>query len=61
MKLTFWTLQDAMTAEKEGKEQLATGYAWDSIESEYVTEPHPDFPAVSRSGAIISTVMDYST
>jgi CubicO group peptidase (beta-lactamase class C family) len=60
MRLIFWTLQDAVATEKEGKAQLATGYAWDPIESKYMTEPHPDFPAVSGSGAIISTVMDYS-
>jgi hypothetical protein len=60
MRLTFWTLRDAVTADKERKAPLATGYAWDPIESKYVTESHPDFPAVSGSGAIISTVMDYS-
>jgi CubicO group peptidase (beta-lactamase class C family) len=39
MRLTFWTLQDAVAAKKEDKAQLATGYAWDPIESQYVTEP----------------------
>jgi hypothetical protein len=43
MRLTFWTLRDAVTAEKERKAPLATGYAWDPIESKYVTESHPDF------------------
>lgn len=60
MKETFWTLEEARIAEREGEVRLATGYAWDEVNRLYVAEDPPDFPAVSGSGAIISNVLDYA-
>ena len=60
MKETFWTLEEARIAEREGGVRLATGYAWDEVNRLYVAEDPPDFPAVSGSGAIISNVLDYA-
>ena len=60
MKETFWTLEEARIAEREGRVRLATGYAWDEVNRLYVAEDPPDFPAVSGSGAIISNVLDYA-
>ena len=60
MTRTFWTLQDAINAEKSGDARLARGYAWDPVAERYLDEELPDFPGVSGSGAIISNVLDYA-
>ncbi|KFZ01906.1 hypothetical protein V501_09731 [Pseudogymnoascus sp. VKM F-4519 (FW-2642)] len=60
MTRTWWTLDDALAAEKRGDAKLARGYAWDAAAEQFVDEELPDFPAVSGSGAIISNVLDYA-
>ncbi|KFY12650.1 hypothetical protein V492_03758 [Pseudogymnoascus sp. VKM F-4246] len=60
MTKTYWTLGDALSAEKSGDARLARGYAWDAVDGKYVGEELPDFPAVSGSGATISNVLDYA-
>ncbi|KFY59746.1 hypothetical protein V496_05555 [Pseudogymnoascus sp. VKM F-4515 (FW-2607)] len=60
MTRTYWTLDDAIAAEKSGDAKLARGYAWDAGAERYVAEELPDFPAPSGSGAMISNVLDYA-
>ena len=58
MSSTFFSLDDAQIAERDGKAVLARGYYWDN--KKYIPEQWDDALSNSGAGSVISNVLDYS-